>query len=235
MSIPKLVRDETKTKIINKNEVISYINNSENYLELKEYLTKLENQNKVDKNELIDIIEAVKNKLLTEESIINEYELIKNDFDKLADFYESNIEYIRHCMYNMNINNIKFVIDFMKYCLLRQQNGFQNKFKSQITYNEFKNYYINNKEKFSEKLQSIFDDILNEENNIINNVNIEDDYKEDNYLTRTQVLSLSHNNKGYNLTEEDLKLNSKAFVATTIILEATLAIGLIIALIFVFK
>ena len=62
------------------------------------------------------------------------------------------------------------------------------------------------------------------------------DYKEDNYLTRTQVLSLSPTtNKGYNLTEDDLKLNTKAFVATTIILEVTLALALIIALIIIFK
>ena len=61
------------------------------------------------------------------------------------------------------------------------------------------------------------------------------DFKEDDYLSRTQVLRLSPNkNNGYNLTEDDLLLNSKAFVATTIILEASLAIALIISFMYYF-
>lgn len=240
MNIPKLLRDETNTKIINKDEVINYIISDTNLEELKIYLSLLETQKKVDKSEVQDIIDVLKNKLYNNNNFKYNYDKVCNDFDKLGDFYEENITYIKNYMDEINVGNYinsEIVIKFMEYCINREINGFQNKLYSQKLFDEFISYYKNNSNKYNEVLSNKLNDIILKKESLLNSTdNNSMDYKEDNYLSRTQILSLSPtNNKGYNLTEEDLKLNKSAFIATTIILESSLAIILIILLVLLFN
>lgn len=240
MNIPKLKRDTTNTKIINSDEIINYITYDNDLNELTLYLKLLLQQTKVNKEEVSEIIKACEIRIDELNSFKNKYNLIKDDFDKLNDFYEENSEclllYIRE-VFNKNYSHLDDIVHFFKYCLLRQQNGFQNKLRTQNVFNEFCDYYISNRDRFDQNLRHEFDNLIEEKNKLLDSVDESAmDYKEDNYLTRTQVLSLSPTtNKGYNLTEDDLKLNARAFVATTIILEVTLALALIIALIIIFK
>lgn len=236
MSIPKLKRDITNTKIINKDEVINYINNSNEIDELNRYLNLLLEQNKVDKSEVIDIINCLKNKLNVSNNFDMEYNSVKDDFDKLNEFYESNLFYVENCMKNINdVKCSKVVINFMRYALNREKEYVQNKKEVQELFDYFINYYKENRDKFSLDLQNVMDKIIFDKESLLNRVSSDDDYIENDYLSRTQVLSLSPSKKGYNLTDDDLKLNSKAFIATTIVLEASLALGLIIALMFIFN
>ena len=240
MNIPKLKRDATNTKIINSDEIMNYITYDNDLNELSLYLKLLLQQTKVNKEEVSEIIKACEIRIDELNSFKNKYNLIKDDFDKLSDFYEENSEclllYMRE-VFNKNYSHLDDIVHFFKYCLLRQQNGFQNKLRTQNIFNEFCDYYISNRDRFDQNLRQEFDNLIEEKNKLLDSVDESAmDYKEDNYLTRTQVLSLSPTtNKGYNLTEDDLKLNTKAFVATTIILEVTLALALIIALIIIFK
>lgn len=242
MNIPKIKRDITNTTITNKQEIMDFINSYDNIDELRIYLKLIEGQNKVDKSEVKPIIEVVKNRINSVTNKYNEYDNIKQDFDKLNEFYDNNTDFILSCMRNVNKNNldstnVRIVIDFLKFCLEKEQNGYQNSLKVQNLFNDYLNYYSNNKDKFSDNIRLVLDEIILKKEDILNSIdNTAMDYKEDDYLSRTQVLRLSPNkNNGHNLTEDDLLLNSKAFVATTIILEASLAIALIIALIIVFK
>ena len=240
MNIPKLKRDTTNTKIINSDEIINYITYDNDLNELSLYLKLLLQQTKVNKEEVSEIIKACEIRIDELNSFKNKYNLIKDDFDKLSDFYEENSEclllYMRE-VFNKNYSHLDDIVHFFKYCLLRQQNGFQNKLRTQNIFNEFCDYYISNRDRFDQNLRQEFDNLIEEKNKLLDSVDESAmDYREDNYLTRTQVLSLSpKTNKGYNLTEDDLKLNTKAFVATTIILEVTLALALIIALIIIFR
>lgn len=240
MNIPKLLRDETNTKIINREEIINYIDNDNNLEELKVYLSLLEKQEKVNRSEVEEIISVLKNKLYNNNEFNYKYDLVCNDFDALADFYEENISYIKEYMKEINngnyINN-NIVIKFMEYCINRELNGFQNKLRTQNLFDQFISHYRNNINNYNENFKNIMNDIISKKDNLLNSTdNNAMDYKEDNYLSRTQVLSLSPStNKGYNLTEEDLKLNKAAFVATTIILEFSLAAILVVALIILFK
>ncbi len=240
MNIPKLLRDETNTKIINREEIINYIDNDNNLEELKVYLSLLEKIEKFYRSEVEEIISVLKNKLYNNNEFNYKYDLVCNDFDALADFYEENISYIKEYMKEINngnyINN-NIVIKFMEYCINRELNGFQNKLRTQNLFDQFISHYRNNINNYNENFKNIMNDIISKKDNLLNSTdNNAMDYKEDNYLSRTQVLSLSPStNKGYNLTEEDLKLNKAAFVATTIILEFSLAAILVVALIILFK
>ncbi len=240
MNIPKLLRDETNTKITNKEEIINYINSDNNLEELKVYLSLLENQQKVDRSEVQEIINVLKNKLYNNNEFNYKYDLVSNDFDALADFYEENISFITKYMNKLNsgnYTNVNIVIKFMEYCINREINGFQNKLNTQNIFDGFITYYKNNSNNYNENFRNIMNDIISKKDNLLNSTdNNAMDYKEDNYLSRTQVLSLSPTSKkGYNLTEEDLKLNKAAFVATTIILEFSLAAILIVSLIILFN
>lgn len=236
MSIPKLKRDITNTKIINKDEVINYINSSNEIDELNRYLNLLLEQNKVDKSEVIDIINCLKNKLNVSNNFDIEYNNVKDDFDKLNEFYESNLFYVENCMKNINdVKCSRVVVNFMQYAINREKEYIQNKKEVQELFDYFINYYKDNRDKFSLDMQNVMDKIILDKESLLNRVSNDDDYIENDYLSRTQVLSLGPSKKGYNLTDDDLKLNSKAFIATTIVLEASLALGLIIALMFIFN
>ena len=240
MNIPKLLRDETNTKITNKEEIINYINSDNNLEELKVYLSLLENQQKVDRSEVEEIINSLKNKLYNNNEFNYKYELVCNDFNALADFYEENISNIKEYMIEANTGNytnINIVIKFMEYCINSEINGFQNKLNTQNLFDEFISYYKNNINNYNENFRNIMNDIIYKKNNILNSTdNNAMEYKENDYLSRTQVLSLSPiSNKGYKLTEEDLKINKAAFVATTIILEFSLVSIFIISLVILFN
>lgn len=236
MNIPKLKRDITNTKIINKEEIISFINSYDNIEELSEYYTLLKKQNKVDMIEVSDIIHCLEKKLSN--SYEYKYNKVKDDFDLLGDFYENNIYVIEQFFDEIcdnKFDNTSKLCSFLEYCMLRQKNGFQNKIKSQMLFDKICNIYINNEYNFPESLKQIIEKIMIEQKELLDKFS-SDDYKENDYLSRTQILSLSNkSNKEYNLTEDDLKLNSKAFIATTIILEGTLVLGLIIGLFYIFK
>ena len=97
MNYPKeliIKRDITNTKVENKQEIIEFIDKYYELDILEGYLSSLKIQNKLDPNELIEIIEATEKKVNEIKNYLDNYELIKNDESKLVEFYENNYKFI---------------------------------------------------------------------------------------------------------------------------------------------
>ena len=113
MNIPKLLRDETNTKITNKEEIINYINSDNNLEELKVYLSLLENQQKVDRSEVEEIINVLKNKLYNNNEFNYKYDLLSNDFDAFTGHtdYSFDNSFI-FCIYYDDVKSFVVFIEF---------------------------------------------------------------------------------------------------------------------------
>lgn len=132
------------------------------------------------------------------------------------------------------MNNL---VDFLKFCIKRESEGKINSLNTQNNFNKFLNDYKNSKIQENSKYKEILDNIVEAHETIINKKDESSmDYVEKNYTT-AKSLVLSNQKNGYNLTEDDniTKLNSAAFITTTIILEATAAISLIFMLLALVK
>ena len=97
MNYPKeliIKRDSTNTKVVNKFEIVDFINNYYEINILEGYLFSLKTQDKLEPIELEEIIDATQKRILVIKNYLDSYELIKNDELKLVEFYESNFKFI---------------------------------------------------------------------------------------------------------------------------------------------
>lgn len=217
-------RDETNTKVINREEVINFINNCYYLKLLENYLSQLNEQTKVDKSEVQSIIDALYKRINEIKSFINSYENIKENNEELKLFYESNIAFINGIIDNYNREDLdkrtmKILIDFLRFCVTIIKNNEINHKETQMS---FERFYSNNKYlsdlEYGSLLKSIYDEYIL----ILNKV----DENSMNYVENNYNLDNDHD-----ITE----LGSGAFIATTVILEATALIGFIIGLFMLVK
>ena len=103
MEIPKIKRDETKTKITNKNEIINFIMYYLNTNNLISYKNALETQTKISHTEVIDLISTTNQKL----KLYNEFKNLNNDYETTLNFFNQNIKtlekYFNEHIFNFNI------------------------------------------------------------------------------------------------------------------------------------
>lgn len=133
---------------------------------------------------------------------------------------------------------MNMLVDFLKFCVENEKNNVQNSRNTQEVFEYFINKY-NGENVKDKKYKEVLDNIKNAHNAILNTTDKNAmDYREKNYLTAKELTLKTNITNGHSLTKDDeniTKLNSAAFIATTIVLEATLAIGLIISLIVLVK
>lgn len=128
---------------------------------------------------------------------------------------------------------MEMLVNFLKFCVNRQNEGKINLLNSQNNFQKFYNKYNKNKNINDSKYKEIFDTIVEAHEAMLNKKDeTAMDYSEKNYNTAKTLSLTNQRSNGYNLTgEEDItKLNSAAFITTAIILEATLVLTLIISL-----
>ena len=251
MEIPSIKLNTEKTKIENLDLLKSFINSYNNIEELKIYYDKLKEKEKVQPYILQELISIVEMRLHKLDDFYNSYiNVSENDNtlyqDNVRDFFEINIHmiislknsieansYLSESMFYIIKEFLEFVIETEEFGLINNSDisklfdDFSNIIKLKIKENIFKN----DKEK---ELYYDLNVILDKKDNIINKKQ-EDDYFDDNYLSRTQVLKFSpSNNVGHKLTEDD-NFKYGGYIVTTIVLEASLALALIILLILLFK
>lgn len=235
----KLKRDETNTKIINKEEAIKLVGENYHLILLENYLSQLKNQTKVDMSEVEGIIDALEKRIEEIKSFNDNLEMSKEDTNQLSLFYETNIEFINGIIdiYKKDEENLldkktmKILIDFLMFSVNKIKNNEINYRRTQETFEKFymDNKYLDDKV-YGELLKSIKEAYIS----ILNKVDESSmEYKEKDYKT----LSLINNpNSKYITNEEDItKLNTAAFITTAIVLQGTLILGLIISLLTLVK
>lgn len=236
----KLKRDETNTKIINKDDAIKLVGENYHLILLENYLSQLKNQTKVDMSEVEGIIDALE-KRIEEIKIFNDsLEMSKEDTNQLSLFYETNIEFINGIIdiYKKDEENLldkktmKILIDFLMFSVNKIKNNEINYRRTQETFEKFymDNKYLEDKV-YGELLKSIKEAYIS----ILNKVDESSmEYKEKDY--KTLSLINTSNSKYITNKEEDItKLNTAAFITTAIVLQGTLILGLIISLLTLVK
>ena len=232
MNVPKIMLDETKTRIVNKEEIVKYIlfyMDNESLAKCKELFIK---QNNLSFEEIKSIINAIDYRSY----------IIDSNIDDEEKFYLDNLDYISECfkeVYNStNINSRieDLLVKFLKYCIEeKEEKGIQNDYNMQSIFNDCKYNYdlkmIKN-ENFNNKIKDIMakkDTILNQTDNNAG------DYKEDNYLSRTQVLNFApYKTPGHSLTKDN-EQKYGGFIFTSIILQSSLVLAFILSMIMLFK
>ena len=127
---------------------------------------------------------------------------------------------------------MEMLVNFLKFCIDRENDGKINSLNTQNNFQKFYNKYKKNSDLNDSKYKEVFDAVIEAHDTMLNKKDESAmDYSEKNYNT-AKTLSLTNQNRGYNLTEDDdiTKLNKSAFITTAIILEATLVLSLIISL-----
>ena len=253
MEIPSIKLNSEKNKIENIDSLKSYINSYNNLEELAIYYDKLIEQTKVPTNVLNELIDFVKSRLDVLNYFYSGYkDVVTKDNTEYKDnirfFLNDNIHLIES-LKNSMMNNTN-LSDSMCYLIkefLNHAIDTEDKYhlinSSEISklFTEFSiiintkiknNYFKSDKERqFYYEIKEIID----KKNSIINKKQEEDDYKDNDYLSRTQVLKFSPSSSlGHSLTEED-SFKYGGYIVTTILLESTLALALIILLILLFK
>lgn len=235
-------RDESNTKVTNREEVIEFVNGSYQLLLLEDYLSQLINQTKVDMSEVESIIESLKNRIARIKPFIDDYKNSKEDSNQLALFYETNIEFINELIdiyqnqegkNKLDKSAMKIIVDFLRFCLNKLRNNEINYRKTQEAFEKFFENYNNiidpEYNKLLKEIYTAYKEILNKTDETAM------EYKEKDY----QTLSLINNpHNGYKLTEDDeniTKLDKAAFITTAIVLQGTLVLGLIISLLALVK
>ena len=216
MSVPKIKRDETKTKIINKDDIIKYINYYMEENTLPNYKDALLNQTKVDFDEVKDIIDAIDNRI----NLYNDYNNSKSNIDTLNNFYKNNINYIKLCFKELFItNNVaiqieNFLTDFLDFCVTNEENNIQNNLEFQNIFNIYKNKF--DKKEFVPKIYfyNKINDIMERKNKQLDKVDASAD----------DFFELDESGEQYS-----------GFILTSIIMESSLVLALLLSLIMLFK
>ena len=239
--IPKIKRDETNTKITNRDEIIRSIYYYENINSLPSYKNALLTQSKVDKSEVQSIIDAIDYRI----DLFNKYESSKNDYNMLEQFYKDNLSYINNGFKELEIsNNLNNSVEdllsnFLNYCMTNEEEGIQNVYQEQIIFDNYKNrfdFLKNNNSIQDGSFHSKVIDIMNRKDNKINKTDDSaNDYKENDYLSKTQLLLTPNVNPGHSLTEEDNIQKYGGFIITSIVLQSSIILALLFSLFALFK
>ena len=127
---------------------------------------------------------------------------------------------------------MNMLVDFLKFCVKRESESHINPIHIHNNFEKFLSEYQNGNVK-DKKFVSILDDIKKAHSANLNRVDESAmDYVENGYNSAKSLMLTNKKNNGYKLNEDEpiTKLGSAAFITTAIVLEATLALGLIISL-----
>ena len=227
--IPDLLIDDKTNKITNINDIVDFIMYKSNKIILTNYINTLMSQKNVDKVDLEVLFNTTNNML----SFYDEYDKKKDNFIELDSFFKKYKELIKLCskrIYDKDLSSSikEIIITLFNRMITKEEDGIQNDYDLQKIFDDIKKEYIyyDIEDSFRIKLSDIF----NKKDSLINKVDNSDDYKD---YSNTMILSLNNSINGHNLTDENI--NVKGYIFTSIILEGSLAIGLIILLISLFK
>ena len=249
MNLPReliIKRDSSRIKISNKENIIEFINSYDNAEVLESYLRALQNQKKLPEEEVSDIIKTTELRLDEIEAptnnFLNQYNEIKEDNNILANFYETQIFYMNSIFNDIkqkkaNDKQITIMLNFLRFCVDREKNEqLQNYRGTQVLFDKFFKEYREGIFVLDSKYIEIVETIAQIKFEVINKTDDSAmDYAESGYQTAKTYTLINNANKGHALTEEATKLNSAAFIATTIVLEATAIITLILSLLALVK
>lgn len=131
---------------------------------------------------------------------------------------------------------MNMLIDFLKFCVEREKNNIQNPHNTQETFEYFLNKYDGENVK-DPKYKEILDNIKDAHNMILNKKDESAmDYKEKDYITAKELSLKPNVSNGHKLTDDNItNLNTKAFITTAIVLQATLVLTLILSLLALVK
>ena len=216
MNVPKIKRDITKTKIINSDEIITYLKYYMEDFTLPNYKNALLNQEKVSEDEVKPFIDVIDTRI----NMFNDYNNIKEDFDKLEVFFSENISYIKGSikeLYSTNSISIateNLITGFLNYLITNEESGIQNNLEFQNIFDTYKKKFDNKefvpKIYFYNKIKDIMD-------------------RKDSLLNKTDQDANDY-------FEKEIDDNSYGgFIFTSIILESSIVLALIISLIILFK
>ena len=129
------------------------------------------------------------------------------------------------------------MLNFLRFCVDREKNEqLQNYRGTQILFDKFFQDYRDDKLVLESKYIEIVETIAQIKFEVINKVDDSAmDYAESGYQTAKTYALTNNPNKGHALTEDVTKLSSAAFITTTIILQATLVLTLILSLLALVK
>ena len=218
MNIPKIKRDELSNKVLNKEEIIDFIKYVADTDFLDKYKYALTTQGKVPKSEVEDLINEIDNRI----KLHNKYEEIRNDKVKLEVFFKEIFKYLKSIYNRLHhgdvSNDLKnMLISFLNICITKEEQGIQNDLEMQNLFDEI----INNRE-FGVELwmgkdfSSSIGNIIKRKEALLNRNSTEE-----------KVLTLT--------PKVNNEVNGKGFIMTAIVLEGSLALGLILSLIALFK
>ena len=249
MNLPReliIKRDSSRIKLTNKESIIDFIKTYDNTEILEKYLYALKNQQKLKTDEIEEIITSTETRIneleLNTNNFINQYNEIKNDNNMLANFYETQIFYLNGLFNDIKQNKandkkINIILNFLRFCVDREKNEqLQNYRGTQMLFDNFFQEYREGTFVLDSKYIEIIETIAKIKFEVINKVDDSAmDYRESGYQTAKTYTLTNKTNTGHALTEEATKLNSAAFIATTIVLEATAIITLILSLLALVK
>lgn len=238
MDIPKIKKDSNQ-QILNEFEIVNFIkfNMSDNILDnykkrLIEEVTKKNNKVNIE-----SIIKALDLRINFKEK----YNNVKDNYLELYNLFQENIDFIDECfniLFNDSISLCEdienYLLKYLENLVEKEDHGIQNNLHDYTIFEKFLVNYNNHPNK----------DIYNKANSIIKKkmdlINRTDpnasDYKESNYLSRTQVLSLDPTiNPGHSLTEDNPEQKYGGYIFTSIVLQSSLVLSLILSLLMLFK
>lgn len=251
MNLPReliIKRDSSRIKLTNKEDIIEFIKLYDKEEVLENYLKALKEQTKLKTEEIDEIINATESRIneleLSTNNFLKQYNEIKEDNNKLANFYESQIFFINgifNDIKNNKANDIKIgiMLNFLRFCVDREKNEkLQNYRATQMLFDKFYQEYREGKIVLESKYIEIIERIAKTKFEVLNKTDDSSmDYVESGYQT-AKTYSLTNNpNKGHALTEDDniTKLNSAAFITTAVILQTTLLLAFILSLLALVK
>lgn len=89
-------RDATNTKVINRENIIRFIDKFCDLYILENYLSALQSQNKVNHEELKEIIVVTEERIELIKKYSEAYEKCKTNNESLASFFEDNFHFFRN-------------------------------------------------------------------------------------------------------------------------------------------
>lgn len=249
MNLPReliIKRDSTRVKLTNKESIIKFIESYDNAEVLEQYLNALKSQQKLKTEEIDEIIKNVETRIneleLNTNKFLNQYNEIKEDNNSLANFYETQIFYLNGIFNNIKHGKstdkeINIMLKFLRFCVDREKNEqLQNYRGTQILFDNFFKEYREGIFILEEKYIEVVEKIAKIKFEVINKTDDSAmDYAESGYQTAKTYTLTNNTNKGHALTEEATKLNSAAFIATAIVLQATVLITFILSLLALVK
>lgn len=231
-------RDTTNTKVDNANDITIFIKNYSNIFVLEQYLLSLKTQTKLKQDEVIPIMEVTEKRINYLNEVLDKFKEEKNNSNNLSEFYENNIYFVNTILKNfkesLKLENKSetILIEFLRFCIDREKENYQNKLKTQNTFNECYNFY--------KKVKGIIEDskIKKELDNIVEARDAVLNKKDENAMEYSEkgYLKVSTNGMSILNNDEDItNVGKAAFITTTIIIEATLAITFIMSLLALVK